>query len=313
MRVKVLTAVLVTALLPFGTVPGAQAAGEGRYISAGVAVARADGNTPVDNGAVVCDDGNGVGVGGVCLPFGGGNAISVVDDVLGEAVALQVCVDNNGDNVCTPNDPDPYCADDVVFSHDDDGSFYNPVGPVPTGFRPGCPGGGWNGYVVYLCDGAHAVSADVHAHPATTGIATVTSGGEGLGTFCGGPSLIGKPYYGTYVDGNLGCGVTAVLETNTTGQNAEGTLVGGPWHSTGPVTLSCSVTVNGTPTVSSPGTTGFGVASSVGRASFSATLSDVVEVCTDVVTSAGPFHRCLPVRAQVQGDTVRWILLQPVY
>lgn len=314
MRAKALAAALATALLAFGTVPGAEAAG-GRYVSAGVAVARADGNTPVDNGAVVCDDGNGLGVGGVCLPFGNGDAISVVDDVLGDAVAFQACVDNNGDSVCTPNDPDPNCADDVVFSHDDDGSFYNPVGPVPTGFRPGCPGGAWNGYVVYLCDGAHAVSADVHAHPATTGTAAVTSGAEGVGEFCGGPSLVGKPYYGTYLEGNLGCGMTAVREQNVSGDTTEGTLMGGPWRSpsTSPITLRCYLKVNGSEVSSSPPVTGAGVVSSVGAASFAASSTDVVEVCTDVTTSTAPFHRCLPVSPRAKGGTVRWILPQPVY
>ena len=167
-----------------------------RYVGGGTAVARADGQPLVDEGGVVCDDGNGVGVGGACLDFGGGNAVEIADEVAGENVPFQVCVDNSGDGVCTSPDNSLFCPDQVFFSHDDAGAFFNPVGPLPTGFSPGCAGGPWKGYVVMLCEGAHVVGTDAHSHAASSGTATVTSGGEGLGTFCGGMPVrpTRKPY-----------------------------------------------------------------------------------------------------------------------
>jgi hypothetical protein len=163
-----------------------------RYAAGGTTVARQSGQTAVDNGFALCDATHRAGTGGVCLPFTGGNGVHVLDAVHGENVAFQVCVDNNHDNFCgfnpfdVPASTGP-CADDIVFSHDDNGAFHNPVGPVPTGFRAGCaqPAGArsWNGYVVILCEGAH----DTHQHPATTGVAKVDGAPEGTGTFCGIP------------------------------------------------------------------------------------------------------------------------------
>ncbi|HWL35159.1 MAG TPA: hypothetical protein VNQ77_03100 [Frankiaceae bacterium] len=198
-RLRVRLAALTVACLTLvpGASPTASAApgDTASYVSGGTAAARANGQTVVDEGTVVCDDGNGVGVGGFCLGFGGGDAVQVADATAGENVAFQVCVDNSGDGVCTSPDFGA-CADVVVFSHDDDGSFYNPVGPVPTGFAPGCAGGPWRGYVVFLCDGAHLAGADGHSHPATSGTGGVVSGGEGQGTFCGGTPIqqSRKPY-----------------------------------------------------------------------------------------------------------------------
>ena len=310
MRISVLAAAIAVALSAFGSVPGAQAGPSARYVSAGVAVARGNGSTVVDNGAVVCDDGNGVGVGGVCLPFSGDDAVSVVDDELGESLAFQVCVDNNGDGLCTTNDPDPSCADDIYFSHDDAGNFFNPVGPVRTGFRAGCPGGAFNGYVVFLCDGVHAVANDPHAHPATTGIATLTTGAEGLGDFCGNP-VVSKPYFGTYPEGNLACGINAIQDPEVTGQGANGTAHGGPWHDTGPVAISCYITVNGLMTGTTPTGSGTGVAATTGQLAFVASTTDDVRLCTEVVATTS-FHRCYPIVPTRQGNTTRWFLRQPV-
>jgi hypothetical protein len=165
-----------------------------RYTNPGATVVRGNGATPADSGFAICQPALGTGTGGLCLPFGDDDAVQVVDDTAGENVAFQVCIDNNGDGFCTFGESGP-CADDIEFSHDDAGNFFNPVGPLRTGFRTGCPGGPWNGYVVIICNGVH-VTASPHAHPATTGTASVTSGGEGLGTFCGNPRPDGaKPYF----------------------------------------------------------------------------------------------------------------------
>lgn len=315
MRISTIAAVLAVALAAFGAMPGAQAGPSARYVSAGVAVARGNGTTVVDNGAVVCDDGNGVGVGGVCMPFSAGDdAVSVADDEMGENLAFQVCVDNNGDGFCTTNDPDPYCADDMYFSHDDAGNVFNPVGPVRTGFRPGCPGGAFDGYVVFLCDGVHAVATKPHVHPATTGIATVTTGGEGLGNFCGNP-FVSKQYFGTYPEGNLGCGLVAISDDRAAqaiGQGtASGTSFGGPWHASGPLSITCYVHVNGV-AVSATGTVaGNDVVATGGAVAFSAEPTDDVRVCTEV-WAAQPFHGCFPATATQQGSATRWTLRQPV-
>lgn len=312
MRISILAAAFAVVVSAFGTLPAAQAGPSARYVSAGVAVARGNGATVVDNGAVVCDDGNGVGVGGVCLPFSGDDAVSVVDDHLGDELAFQVCVDNNGDGLCTTNDPDPSCADDIYFSHNDAGDFFNPVGPVRTGFRTGCPGGAFDGYVVFLCDGAHAVQNDAHAHPASTGVATLTSGGEGNGDFCGLP-VVSKPYFGTYPDGNLACGLNAIEDDSVTGGQdvASGTAIGGPWHDTGPVVIACSVQVNGMVVSSSPTGSGTGAAATAGQVTFLASVTDDVRICTEVV-AATSFSRCYPVIPVQQGQTTRWFLRQPV-
>ena len=172
-------------LAPTSPPDPAYAADPARYVSGGTIAARVNGGATVDEGYVVCDDESGTGAGGFCVPFGGGDAVWIDDEAAGEDVAFQVCVDNSGDGICTSPDFGP-CADTVVFSHHDDGSFFNPVGPVPTGFAPGCGAGAYDGYVVFLCEGVHAFDGSVHSHPATTGTGGVTTGGEGTGNFCGG-------------------------------------------------------------------------------------------------------------------------------
>lgn len=312
MRISTLAAALAVALSAFGSVPGAQAGPSARYVSAGVAVARGEGATVVDNGAVVCDGGNHVGVGGVCLPFTGDDAVSVADDELGENLAFQVCVDNNGDGLCTTNDPDPTCPDQMYFSHDDAGHFFNPVGPVATGFTSGCPGGAFDGYVVFLCDGVHAAPGNPHAHPATTGVVTLTTGGEGVGDFCGNP-FVSKPYFATAPSDDLTCGLSAYSDPNVTGgqDTAVGTLYGGPWHDTGSVQITCSVLVNGLMVVAAPTGSGTGVATTSGSAAFTAEPWDSVTVCTDVV-AATPYYDCDPVTTTQQGSVTHWFVAQRV-
>lgn len=193
-------------LAPTTSPDPAYAADPARYVSGGTVAARVDGGSTVDEGYVVCDDGSGTGAGGFCVPFGGGDAVWIDDEVAGEDVAFQVCVDNSGDGICTSPDSGP-CADTVVFSHDDDGTFYNPVGPVPTGFVPGCGAGAYEGYVVFLCEGFHAVGTSVHTHPATTGTGGVTSGGEGTGEFCGGDPVPSRKAYTRTATGVTAAGI----------------------------------------------------------------------------------------------------------
>jgi hypothetical protein len=221
------------AMLP-GVLPSANAAGDsGRYVGAGTAVARANGGTAVDDGTVVCDDGNGVGSGGVCLAFGGGDAVSVADQALGENVAFQVCLDNNGDGFCTsPSSGE--CPDQIFFSHNDAGQFFNPIGPLPTGFLPGCYGGPWKGYVVLLCEGAHAVGTDVHTHEASTGTASVTIGGEGFGTFCGGtPQRVSSKRYTVGSGSKYMSGGTAVARKDGEPAVDDGSVVCNNGHNVG--------------------------------------------------------------------------------
>jgi hypothetical protein len=161
------------------------------YISGATAVVKdASGPPTIDDGVVICTSGGGVG--GACVPFGTGDSIAVLDDAAGPDVAFQVCIDNNGDSVCTfqPGSTEP-CGDDVFFSHDDFNNFYNPLGRLPTSFRPGCPGG-FPGYVVFLCEGVHTPKGGgaPHVHPATAGSTTLTTGGTGFGNFCGGPAVV---------------------------------------------------------------------------------------------------------------------------
>lgn len=266
----------------------ANAAPQGRYVGGGVAVVRAPGGNAADDGVVVCDAGDGVGAGGLCLPFGTpSDAVHVMDDNAGEDVAFQVCVDNNGDGVCSSPDPDPVCGDVIAFSHDDAGAFYNPVGPLPGGFKPGCPGGEWRGYVVLLCQGVHAVSG-AHAHPAGTGTGTLTTGGEGLGTFCGGNGIVSrKPYRVADPGGDLTCGLNASTDpgTEVPPGNVTGILYGGPWRSVQSpgLTIRCGIQVDGLLAAQV-------VSSSTGQAavqppfvvSFPAPPSSEVRVCTQV-------------------------------
>jgi hypothetical protein len=176
------------------------------YVGGGTAVYKQAGQDPtVDTGVTVCHPDEGTGVGGACLPFSSaGQFIDVTDavrelaDGTGHNVAFQVCIDNNGDGKCVsgggrPGTIDP-CADSVFFSHNDEGRFFNPLGPLPTSRSSqgqcNAAGTGWNGYVVFLCEGAHtAKDGASHSHPATTGtVRAVTdspTAGQ-YGDFCGG-------------------------------------------------------------------------------------------------------------------------------
>lgn len=176
----------------------------------------------VDSGVITCMKAKPVpSIGGGCVPFGVGNSILVTDMNAGLEVAYQVCLDNNGDGSCSlttpaarvaagacvvvgtsttcereaadiglPSGP---CDDELFFSHSDDGAFHNPLGPLPTDFKDGCPGGSWRGYVVILCEGVHATAAP-HVHPVVAGSITATTGGTGYGTFCGAPGPQAKLY-----------------------------------------------------------------------------------------------------------------------
>lgn len=169
------TATLATAGLP----DLAQDAPSATYVGATVLVAK---EAKLDNGVIVCSR-NGPGIGGACIPFGQGPSIAVKDAALGSKVAFQVCIDNNGDSVCS-GPTGSACDDDIFFSHDDKGNFFNPLGPLPGGFRWRCNGGPWKGYVVFLCEGVHNAGGP-HAHTATTGsIAPSPLAGTGFGDFC---------------------------------------------------------------------------------------------------------------------------------
>ena len=159
---------------------------EARYEGSGARVVRAAGITLVDEGSMTCSATTGLGNGGTCLRFNPAvpdPAVFVLDDALGPQVPFQVCVDNNGDGFCTSPEEGP-CADDIVFSHADGGAFFNPLS-VRGGFRPGCPGGAYAGYIVFLCNGVH-VDATAHTHGGTTGIARLVTASSGSGNFCGG-------------------------------------------------------------------------------------------------------------------------------
>ena len=261
-------------LAPTSSPAPAYAADPARYVSGGTVAARVNGGATVDEGYVVCDDGSGTGAGGFCVPFGGGDAVWIDDESAGENVAFQVCVDNSGDGVCTSPDSGP-CADSVVFSHADDGSFFNPVGPVPTGFAPGCGAGAYQGYVVFLCEGLHVFGASAHTHPATTGTGGVTTGGEGSGNFCGGnPQPSRKAYLhelpaltagGTHIDltiGCYGCGIygpdgntldwTCEAACVFDGQSCVGCTGTGEFTVTGDPGVSCLVGTSMAGTISRP-------------------------------------------------------------
>lgn len=159
------------------------------YVGGGVVVVRdaEQQGTVVDDGLVVCNKTDPQpSLGGGCVLFGPWEAILVTDNVVGTAVAFQVCIDNNGDSKCSGRGSEPgtgFCSDDLLFSHDDAGFFYNPLGPLPQGFRPGCPGGPWPGYVVFLCEGVHNTGTP-HAHPAFGGSISGAPAGTGFGNFC---------------------------------------------------------------------------------------------------------------------------------
>jgi hypothetical protein len=195
-----LAGLVIASLLAAPPVP-ASAGPADSYAAGGVAVVKNAGEAAVldDGGAVCVKSSAAPSLGGGCVAFGA--SVSVVDAVQGTNVAFQVCIDNNGDGVCgssgQPGANDP-CADDIFFSHDDRGNFYNPL-KVPGGFRTGCTGGPWQGYVVFLCTGVHNPGSPTglpgvpHAHVATTGsIASGPLPGTGFGNFCN-PGPTGPP------------------------------------------------------------------------------------------------------------------------
>ena len=153
------------------------------YRAGATTVVKESGQPPkVDRGIVICKS-TGVSIGGGCLPFSpADNSVRVLDDHIGLAVAFQVCIDNDGDGLC--GGTRGTCADDLFFSHNDAGDFYNPLGPLPMGFKPGCSGG-FPGYVVFLCQGIHFPRTGApHHHTPTKGTISGTTGGSGFGDFC---------------------------------------------------------------------------------------------------------------------------------
>ena len=163
------------------------------YTAGGTFVVKTQFGTLLDNGGVVCEGTNGDGVGGGCLPFPDassgreGGFVRVMDDSAGHEVAFQVCIDNNGDGVCGGPQAGERCRDQIFFSHNDEGKFFNPLGPLPTSFREGCEhNGGHNGYVVLLCQGAHEVGGASHTHSLSSGRIGLAGSGAGYGDFCGG-------------------------------------------------------------------------------------------------------------------------------
>ena len=282
--------------------PASSAAPGARYAAGGTAVVRQPGEAVLDDGSVICDTGDGVGAGGLCLPFGGGDAVAIADAAVGQNVAFQVCLDNDGDGLCTSPDNDPTCPDQIYFSHDDAGNFFNPVGPVPTGFLSGCSGGAWNGYVVFICNGAHLSGVNGHSHPATSGTGSVTSGGEGQGTFCGGgPTVSNKPYVisPAAIGPTVPCTLTDVADATAETGNRAGILGGGPVaalavdstaNPLATVRLDCIIRVNGFDQRSITGIgTGFASTGPVSIAFF-ADDDDVVEACTRASVNGGPYR-----------------------
>lgn len=169
----------------------AQKTFEADYTAGGTLVVKQAGQpATADTGALVCSpSGQTLNVGGGCVSFGPGPdfaSVEVLDAVMAHNVAFQVCIDNNHDGACISPDRGP-CADQIFFSHNDDGLFFNPLGPLPVKHKDGCPGGVWDGYVVFLCTGAHTTGGTAHNHAATRGsILTQTVPGTGFGNFCGG-------------------------------------------------------------------------------------------------------------------------------
>jgi hypothetical protein len=212
MRSRFGAAISIAAVLAAGMTPGHAADGE-RYEGGGtVAVAKINGVTVIDNGAAICRPG-GASTGGACVGFadvepgsdGRGQSVylGVLDDAQGADVAFQVCIDNNGDGVCGGPDGAGFqrCGDDQFFSHDDEGRFFNPLGPLPNSFRQDCPGSSSHaGFVVFLCTGVHSSDGtDAHAHTVTDGTAkTVVSDDAtpSYGNFCGGGGGAGIPVNG---------------------------------------------------------------------------------------------------------------------
>lgn len=164
----------------------------GSYVGGGTFVVKTQFGTILDNGGVVCHGTNGGGVGGGCLPFPSaasreGGFVRVMDGSAGAAVAFQVCIDNNGDGLCGGPLQEGPCNDQIFFSHNDEGRFFNALGPLPTTFLRGCEeNGGHKGYVVLLCQGAHEVNGSSHTHTLSQGSIGLADKGEGYGDFCGG-------------------------------------------------------------------------------------------------------------------------------
>jgi hypothetical protein len=193
----VLTGIAAAVSLALFTTPGQAAQGirEVQYTGGGTVVVKQSGQSPAaDEGVLVCSSTGGMSVGGGCLSFGTNplaSSVLVQDNVSGTQVAFQVCIDNNHDGRCVSPDEGP-CADQIFFSHNDEGLFFNPLGPLPIKPKDGCPGGVWNGYVVFLCNGVHAAGNDGssgtnHSHPATAGhMIQLDTPGSGFGNFCGG-------------------------------------------------------------------------------------------------------------------------------
>lgn len=162
------------------------------YTAGGTFVVKTDEGTILDNGGVICQGTNGDGIGGGCLRFppsdgrDQGAFVRVNDNAAGPGVAFQVCIDNNGDGVCGGPQLNDFCRDQIFFSHNDEGRFFNPLGPLPTSRLPGCSAGGHNGYVVLLCQGAHEVDGHSHTHSLSSGSIGLAPFGSGYGDFCGG-------------------------------------------------------------------------------------------------------------------------------
>ncbi len=182
------------------------------YVGGATFVGRDDSAGQVlDAGGVMCNEGSGDGVGGACFPWSslapGQVYVSVDDVVAGSDVAFQVCVDNNGDGLCgdvggvnspgiSANVDIGGCRDTILFSHDDQGNFFNPLGALPTAFPQGCDGG-FPGWIVFICAGAHDDGQTTHTHEVTSGTVTPAYSGSGTGTFCGGIGKLNippKPY-----------------------------------------------------------------------------------------------------------------------
>ncbi|HEV8360407.1 MAG TPA: hypothetical protein VGR28_08150 [Candidatus Thermoplasmatota archaeon] len=203
MRLQRAIPVLVLATAGLLLAPGIQGAigPADTYLAGSTLVVKPQGAQPIldDGGAICVKSSPAPSLGGGCVAFG--LSVLVNDAGLGDAVAFQVCIDNDGDGVCKAKRE--ACGDDIFFSHYDSGRIDNPIGPLPGGFRPGCPGGPWQGYVVLLCEGVHGggnaggVNVPAHAHAASTGsIAPTGLLGEGnQGNFCNaGLEAPPKPY-----------------------------------------------------------------------------------------------------------------------
>lgn len=194
-----LVRVLAVLALALGVMRGAVAE-DYSYSGSGAYVTRDQTQgTATDDGVVICDStGGGNNVGGACIPFTSGvNSISVDDDMEEDEVAFQVCIDNDGDRSCGNTPPIVTgCGDVIAYSHFDSGAFSNPLAVPASGFANGCPGG-YPGWIVIACTGAHRTTLDPdgHPHPVTTGtISTSTDTGGSSGQFCAPPFNRGKPY-----------------------------------------------------------------------------------------------------------------------